>query len=448
MSDSSASWLSLARRLCCKVNFAFWLDRAAVPVVVMAGVAAGGLLMVRHHWPDTAHQWLFAMGALLPMAALLWAWWRSRKRFIGIDEAMVRLEVRHGLHAALSTARAGAGAWPPVPAAADDGLSWRWGRAGFPPLLAAGLVAAAWLLPVTARPTATQVSEPAAWSLVEADLQTLVEQRVVDEPSTEDARQAIEALRERPQGEWFDHSSIEAGDRILLAHQRDMAALEAKMRETVRALRQAAEPRPGNPNNQPALDQAFNGMLHGLRTGGLRPDPELMEKLSKLAGENGSALNQLDAQQLAELLERMEENARLLAEMCDRFQGMPDFMAHCEGGECNGTGEDGDMLAGFGQGDDGRGAPARGPGEGGPLFGDENDGVDATLHMPLPAGDLSRAAPGDMIGETEARHDDDAGDSPVLRSGGAPVQPGDGGGAVWNDTLHPSEQQALRRFFE
>jgi hypothetical protein len=53
-----------------------------------------------------------------------------------------------------------------------------------------------------------------------------------------------------------------------------------------------------------------------------------------------------------------------------------------------------------------------------------------------------------MVGEAEARHEVDADDSPTLRSGGAPVQPGDGGGAVWSDSLHPSEQEALRRFFE
>ena len=443
MDQVSSPWLALARRLCRKVNFACWLDHAAVPVVATAGIMAGALLMVRHHWPDATQPWLIATSALLPVAAMGWAWWRSRSRFIGIDEALVRLEVRHGLHAALSTARAGHGAWPSVPAAADDGLHWRWGRAGLPPLLAAALVAAAWLMPVTARPTAASVSEPASWSVVEADLQTLVSERAVDEASTEEARQAIQALRERPQSEWFNHASIEAADRILLSHQREMAALEARMREAARALREASAPRAGNPNNQPALDPAFNEMLQGLRTGGLRPDAGLMEKLSELAGENALALNQLDPEQLAELLERMMENARLLAEMREQFQGMPDLF-----GECDGADGDCELLALLAQGDDGQGAPTRGPGEGGPLFGEEKDGVNAQQNMPLPAGDLTRAAPGDMLGETEARHDDDPGESPILQSGGAPVQPGDGGGAVWSDTLHPREQQALQRFFE
>jgi hypothetical protein len=451
MHETAHIWLRLARRLCRKVNFACWLDHAAVPVVVMAGFAAGALLLLRHHAPESGRLWLPVVSALLPLAAMAWAWWRARPHFMGIEDALIRLEVRHRLHAALSTALFGVGAWPAVPAGADDGLHWRWGRAGLPPVLAAGLVAAAWLLPVTARPTPPKISEPAAWTMVESDLQTLVEQRVVDEPSTQETREAIETLRQRPQSEWFDHSSIEAGDRMLLEHERDVAALEGKMRDVARALREAAAPQAGMDPGQAAQQGAeFGKMLEGLRGGGLRPDAELMEKLAEMAGENGAGLNQLNPQQLEEMLKHLEENARLLAEMRDQLQGIPGGMGEGEQGAGDGNGEpgNGEGEPGEGEGDNGRGGPSRGPGKGGPLFGDPKEGVDATLKQPLPTGDMSRAAPGDKLGEGQAEHKIDENDSPGLRSGGAPVQPGDGGGAVGNDTLHPSEQEALRKFFE
>lgn len=453
MRETAVVWLRLARRLCLKVNVASWLDRAAVPVVVMAGVAAGGLLVLRHHAPQSGRWWLPALCVALPLAALVWSWWRSREKFIGLDEALVRLEVRHHLNAALSTAWAGVGPWPPAPAVSDDGLHWRWGRAGLPPLLASGLVVAAWLLPVTARPTAPKVSEPAAWNMVESDLQTLVEERVVEEPSTEETRKAIESLRERPRSEWFDHSSVEASDRILLGHQRDLSALEGKMREVAEALRDAAAPQAGLQQDPAAQGAAFEEMLNGLRNGGLRPDAGLMEKLAEMAGENGAGLNRLDPQQLQEMLENLEENARLLSEMREQLQGMPGGMGQGEmGGDGQeggqGPGQNGEGENGEGEGDEGQGGPSRGPGKGGALFGKEKEGVDATQRQPLPSGDLSRAAPGDALGVGEARHEIDENDSPGLRSGGAPVQPGDGGGEVWRDTLHPSEQEALRRFFE
>ena len=221
------------------------------------------------------------------------------------------------------------------------------------------------------------------------------------------------------------------------------------IRRTVAAMRQAADPGQGQEAGQQAAQaQAFQQMLEGLRTGGLRPDAELMEKLSQMAGEEGEGLRQLTAEELAELLENLEQNAQLLAELRDQLQGMPGMPGECEGGLCDGSGEEGE---GQGQGDSdqpGQGAPTRGPGEGGPLFGDQKDGVNANKLTPLAAGDLSRAAPGDMVGEAQAEHEIDEQDSPALRSGGAPVRPGDGGGAVWSDTLHPREQDALRRYFE
>jgi len=447
MNDPEKAWTGRARALCRKVNVARWLDVAAVPVVVAAGVSAAMMMVVRIHFPDADGVWLYGVAVALPCGALAWAWLRARRGFLGIDAALVRLEVRHGLHAALSTARAGAGAWPPPPHMPGDGLRWRPVRTGVPPLLAVALVTTAWLLPVAARQNVARVSEPAAWSMVETDLRTMVEERLVDEPGIRETRDAIRQLRSRPQGEWFNHSSIEAGDRILLAHKSEMAALENRMRDAARALRDAAAALPGIQPEQGNHGGLFDEILQGLRTGGLRPDQEMLEKLSELAGANGGGLNQIDPQQLADMLDQLQRNARRLAEMRERLQGMPGMGDGGEeqgNGECEGEGAQGNE----GQGDEGRGGVARGPGEGGTLFGDERDEVDATRAKPLPAGDLSRAVPGDLIGTGGAQHDIDEAVSPELRTGGAPVRPGDGGGAVWSDTLHPSEQEALRKYFD
>ncbi len=442
-------WQSIARRLSRKVNAAAWLDQAAVPLVIAAGISAGALLWMRHALPENPVA-IMAVASVVPVcAALGWAWRRARCRFIGLDEALVRLEVRHGMHAALSTARAGAGPWPPVPAAAGDGLRWRPARAGFPPVLAAALLAAAWLVPVTARTTAAPPAEPAAWNAIEADLRALVEERVVDESSASETLEAIEALRERPQGEWFRHSSIEAGDRLMLSHQREMAALESKMRDVARELRVAAEQdSQGADGGSPAGSSALNDMLNDLRAGALRPDEAMMERLAELAGENGIDLDHLDPDQLRELMDRLRENARRLAEMRELLPDLEEWQGACDG-DCEGDGEgDGMMLLLADGGDDATGVPSDGPGEGGPVLGDDRDGPDADRREQLPPGDLSRAAPGDRLGETAATHDIDESESPALRAGGAPARPGDGGGAVWSDQLHPAEQEALRRFFE
>ena len=67
MNKPAVDWLRLARGLCRKVNFGCWLDQAAVPVVVMAGVAAGGLLVMRHYAPESGGAWLpFIVPIVIP----------------------------------------------------------------------------------------------------------------------------------------------------------------------------------------------------------------------------------------------------------------------------------------------------------------------------------------------------------------------------------------------
>ncbi len=454
MNQQANAWLRMGRQLRRKVNFGHWLDKAAVPTVATAGCASAGLLLVRHQWPSLNEIWLPAASLCLPLIALLAALWLARRSFITIDQALVRLEMKYGLHAALSTAHAGVGNWPPVPLRKHDGLRWRWSRACIPPLLAAMLIAGAWFVPVTARTDVSRITEPASWNLVETNLQSMIEQRLIEPRSTEDTKKAIDSLRERPQEQWFDHSSIEAGDRILLDHQRDVSDLERRMRDASRALRNAARARQGMEPNQNSPDPTLAGIPAALKMGDLVPNQELIEKLQQMLDPENGGLNQIDPRQLADLLDQLEKNADLLAEMLGQFQGLPgidpaDLAGDGQGqGQCNG--ECGGQCDGQcdGKGKPGQGAPMRGPGEGGPLFGKERNGLEAQQPKPLPTGDLSRSTPGDLVGVGETKHEIDPTQSPTLSNGGSPVQPGDGGGAVWQDSLDPKEQDALRKFFE
>ncbi|MDX1680001.1 MAG: hypothetical protein R3242_04645 [Akkermansiaceae bacterium] len=431
-------WQVRARRLRTKINLATWLEQAAVPSVIAAGLTAALVLLLRHHWHAAQLHWQLLISTVPVTIALLTSWIISRRRFISSLDALVRLESRHGLNAALSTAHEGAGPWPPAPGKLQHPLRWRWMRTLVPTVLMLGLITTAWLLPVQAPATNNAgYAEPATWKLVETQLDELVEKRIVDKSSTEEARAAIEALRKRPKGEWFDHSSIEAGDRILRAQQRNMSELENRMRETARALREVAENRKGIQGAGPKPDAAFNELLKDLRMGGLTPDKELLDKLSELQSPDGKPLNQLDRRELAELLDRIEGNARQLEEMLKEMQGQA-------GGGLPGGPE--------GEGQDGKAngeKPGDGPGDGGPPLGNpDHPGLDPQQSTPLAAGDTSRSLPGDFLGEGEATHDVDPNESPTLREGGAAQQPGDGGSAVWRESLHPREQEALRRFFE
>jgi len=387
---------------------------------------------------------------------LAWAWWRARQKFIGEAGAMVRLEVYYGLQSGLSTAAAGRGPWPQVPAGGGNGLRWRWGRVGGPPLLALATVAAALVVPVAGKQAKPQPAEPAAWGMIEVDLETMVEQRIVDESSTRETKETLESLRARPPGEWFNHSSLEATDRILLTHRRELSTLENQMRETARALRSMAESTQGLTPGREGQSERFEEMLEGMRSGGLRPDAEMMEKLEAMAEEGFS---QLEPQQLAEMMEKLQENAAKLAEMMKESADwqLADNDAFGQGGQGEGEGEgwggDGEGEPQPGDGGEGgeeggQGAPQRGPGGGGPLFGDRKTEIDADMAAPLMARDLSRATPGDMIGTDAGEEHNYELESPTIRSGGPVAQPGDGGATVWRESLHPREQEAVKRFFD
>lgn len=432
MANPAQEWMRHAHRLRRKINCGKWLDLVAVPIVLAAGGTAGLLLLGKYYAPTES--WTLIVAALLPVLAIAWAWWKAKSRFVSEGQALVRLELQHGLHSALSTAYQGVGDWPPVPRCAQDGLRWRWARTGSPLFLALSLVLTAWFLPVTAHQSTTGIIEPRSWQTVEENLEMLVQERVIDEESARDTREAIEELRRRPQKEWYDHSSIEAGDRIQLSHQREISDLKQQMRSAADALRQAAGGKNGKPGDKQMEQSELGEILDNLKAGGLKPNQDLMGQLREMTqGENG----QIDPEQLKELLEQLQQNAEMLERMLEQLEGLPEGFG--EGNEQgNGEGEDGP----------GRGAPDRGPGVDPNVFGDAKDLLEAPLRKPLPAADLSQAALGDVLNVGEARHEIDPNDSPTLRSGIGPARAGDGGSAVWSDALLPDEQNALRRYFE
>lgn len=445
MSRNGRYWLSKASQLRRKINLAVWLELIAIPGVISAGVTAAAILLLRHYWPQLhpSWQWLISTLPILICGAASIA--AARSRFIPLQAALIRLECRHQLNAALSTAHEGAGPWPPPSDHVHDGLHWSWSRASLPCLLMLALIFTAWSLPVkTPTKAASVISEPASWKLVENSLAKLIKNNLVDKSSTEPAQKAIEALRERPQEKWFDHSSIEAGDRIVESHQRELFELENNLRETARALRDLAELRKGIQSQGPPPDARYSDLLSELRMGGLKPDEELLKKLSELQGENGTPLNQLDIRQLADLLDQVEGNARKLSEMLGQMQGnQASGEQPGQNAQQPGFGQNGDQLGPI------QGEPPRGPGQGGALEGEPKDlELDPLQNAPLQAGDTSRSLPGDFLGEGEAKHHVDTNHSPTLSTGGAASQPGDGGSAVWRESLHPSEQEALKRFFE
>ena len=92
---------------------------------------------------------------------------------------------------------------------------------------------------------------------------------------------------------------------------------------------------------------------------------------------------------------------------------------------------------------------ARGPGTAPVTLASEDTQLDTdkieTLKNPL---DLTRLATGDALSVTNGAAKVDPKNYQGPQQGGATTSPGDGGAAVWQNTLIPTERETLKRFFK
>ena len=427
------TWQRMTIRTRRKTNLGWWLHGLGGPMVATAlvlGCAALWLRQVRPEWV-AAH----APAALTLAMVLcgLFAWARQRRHFIGARQAMIAIEARLGLHNALTTAAAGRGSWPAPLPYPPPLTRWHWPNTLVPPLAAAAFVAAGLLLPVPAPALPTKPEEPRAWKSMEEDMRALEEKKAVDPKSMEETRKVIEQLRAAGPDQWFKHSSMEATDGLKQMHERAMKGLERNLRkagEAAAAL--AAGPEALTATSRELRKEQFQNAIEGMRAAGLKPNAALWEQLRKL---NPDQLGQLSELQKQELLYGMDAVAEALRE--------------ARGKDNNPAGDgdkNGDKDGDGGDGQAGQGGVDRGPGSSNDLFGEKPADLEANKPKPLKPGDLSRSKPGDLLELHDGAHDVKE-VAPGKQLGGAARTDGGGAGA-WQDSLHPREQEALKRFFE
>lgn len=437
MTAHGTTWGKLARRTRRMTNFGWWLHGLGVPLVVVSLLGACAALWGRRLDPRAVEMGMWPAVAGILFGCGLWSWLRQRRNFITEQSAMVALEDRYHLHNALTTASCGRGPWPVPPPYPPPVRRWHWPNTLVPPLVASALLAAGLLIPVPAPAVASVAQEPAAWKAMEEDLRNMVDKKVVDPKSAEETRKAVEQLRAGGQEQWYKHATLEATDRLQKKHNESMRGLERELR---RASENAAPLGAGAPNLSPAQkeqhEEQLQRALDGLRAAGLQPNADLRERLKKL---DPKQLGQLNRMQLDEMLDGLRQAADALREQ--RAAGKQPGEGNEPG---DGGGEDGD-----GDPNDprnGRGGPARGPGKGGNPHGEAGPELKPAGPQALKTRDFSNARPGDLLEFGNHEHEVDE-VSPGQQRGGATESRG-GGGAAWQDSLHPREQEAIKRIFE
>lgn len=437
-------WIRQATGVRRRVNLAWWFECLSAPLLVFSLVGAGVLLIARREVPtlDTPVVAAITAGTLLVLGLACLA--LARRRFESTADSLVRIEASMRLRNALSAATAGVAPWPEPVKTVDAGVQWRWPRLLVPVFGSIVLLAAGIAIPVSAKSSrqSAAADQPQAWKQLEAELDLLAKEDVADESYLEETRKRLDELKAQDEEQWFSHSSLEATDSLKESHQAETQRMERELGRAEKALN-ALEKNAGSmaQAEKDRLMQEFDQALEGLRSGAMKPNPELLEQLKGMDLKN---LGNLPQEQLQQLKDNLAKHGKCLGE-CQGGGGAEwdeDLLADGEGqGNGNGPGKEGD-----GEGP-GKGGVSRGPGHAGGVLGNQSDPTETGKMEALATKDLSRSAPGDLLELQDGEHEVDRSASTVT-AGGSTEATGKGGDRVWKESLDPDEQRTLKKFFE
>lgn len=437
-------WKRRATSLSRGVNFGFWLESfnlLATGCFILFVLLVLGFRTYR----SGTFQIVFALGGLaiaLAVIALL-AWWQSRRRFIGVEEGLARLDDRLHLHNRLTSAYRGVGAWAdyPLSDARSAGFRWNWLRSWLPGFIGMAAALGACLVSFPTIDPGEKIApvEPGAWEKMDEWVATLDEEQLIQEDSLEEIAQKIEELRDQPEEEWFSHSSLEATDTLadtLGRELRDLASEMATLERDISALKNFSTEM--SEETRQNLIQEYEEALEALEGSGMAVNEELLKQLqeidpSKLGKET---LSKLSGEQLKQVQDQLRKSSGALGSL----EGLPPMD---EGQQMFVERE---MRAEEGMGP-GAGGVERGRGDAPLYFGDTEDNLGTNAIEQVTNSDLSKATLGEVLGlgETEREVDKIPANA---RDGGTVSSTGQGGEAVSREVLRPDEQRLLKRYFK
>ena len=435
-------WQSLIRRLANVVNLGWWLD-SWLPMgfgVCLAG-AAGILFWRVLGLPHEDMSWVVIGGALL--IALLVARVTAGRRFETLETSRVRLEDALGLRARLTAAQQGVCPWPRFP---DEQVAlpiqWQWRRPlGLALFAVTLLMLANWVpVPHPKPPKPRIIEKPTAVKQVEAWIDKLRKDNAVKPELLDDVEKKIEDMLKRPSDQWYEHASLEAAENLRDETGKELQELGSNLEQTQGTLSTLAQL--GNQlseTSKKGLNKQLRQNLQGLRSGAMQAGEDLLKQLE---GMDPKALSGMSREQMNELQKRLKQNAEALREALANAPQFS-FEEHEKKGKGKGEGEGED-----GDGEGGEGAATRGRGDADlTVTKKETHGKTDRNEAANPTIDPERVAPGDLLGMSDGKHKVDK-NAAIGTAGGAIQNAGEGGSAVWKETLVPAEREVLRRYFK
>lgn len=438
-------WQGAVHRLSRRIHLGWWLDHwlaLLIPLSLLGAVTILGLRYWRELALDSA---LIGIASGLVLAALA-ALFLMRRRREPLAATRVRLEDALGLKTRLSAAAAGVGPWPPRRAELTLPVTFAPGRPLIMVAIGAALLAAALWVPIsrTAPEAARVIEPPSALKEIQDWIDQVKKNDAVHEESIKEVEEKMAELLQRPAQNWYEHASLEAADHLRDVTAQDLQQLAQNMADAERAASALAATAGGAGLPQAAKDalqQQLQNASQAMQAAGMQPSADLIDALKNM---DPSQLSSMSGEQMKDLANQLAKNQQALQEALKNAPSM-DFSNLPRGRQSKGEGE------GEGEGEEGpgRGGISRGPGTAPVTLADEDTQLGTnkieTLKSPL---DLSRIATGDALSVTDGAAKVDPKAYQGTQQGGATASPGDGGAAVWQNSLIPAERETLKRFFK
>jgi len=435
-----AFWQAQARQVSRRVNLAWWLETLGAPLLLCSLLGAAAVLVMRNRLPEISPSMLAAAAGGVLALLLITSWWIAARRFEKPERSLVRLEATMEMKNALSAASAGVAPWPAPVSQTEAGLRWHWPRLLLPPLGSLALLAAGIFVPIsTANDGPSTPEQPQAWKQIDASLEHLAKEELVDEKYLEETRKKLEELRSQKEEQWFNHSSLEATDSLKKEHRSEMDRTERELDRAEKALEALEKNKGGDKAESERQANEFQQALQGLQNGAMKPNAELLERMKQFDPKN---MGQLSKEQMEQLRQNLKKNREGMKKGPGQNPG-DDWSDELLGDE----GEGGKGKCDKPGNGPGKGDPTRGPGHDPGVLGEEKNGLETGDLTGIESKDLSRALPGDLLQLQDGEHDVEKGASGISQGGNTGAT-GAGGDRVWRESLDPDEQRTLKKFFE
>ena len=417
-------WIGRVRAEALRFNGGWWLQKL-LPMVFWGGLFASVAVLASRSVGFQPPFSVIILGAMFVIGAVLLAFFLARKFFLNRAEALVRLEADLRLRNALTCAQAGVSDWPDPQPDARFQLRWKIRALLWQPAAAllALVVASVIPLPQSLATAGAAAGQPGTWTDLQERIEELKAAEIIQPEPLEELANSLEALRSKPQEEWFSHQSLEAGDHLSASTENSLAGLQKNLEMALGAMEasrqlEAAQLSALSPQLSEALQQALAQMANGA----LPLDEKLLSQLQAMT-PNGA--RQLSAEEWQKLQAKMAEG-----------------ISTCSNGLCAGDKAGEALLAMLIKSG---GGVSRGPGAAPLTLNDKATDLGSKSTELLRNDDLSRAAIGDLMGLGTTDHKID---ESLVTAGGAMTDISSAGDSTSPLNATPSEQKVLQSFFQ